>query len=639
MFGAKFRRRFAIFLTLIGVLSVYLVLDSRLVTGEDAYAQLGRGFDEIKEAYGLLYNEYVDELKPEDLSKSAISGMLWDLDPYTTLFDRRDLDQLRIDTQGKFGGLGITISKRGKDNGPPVVMSVIEGTPADTSGLVVGDRIIGIDGDSTFDKKLTEIVGVLRGDEGAGVTIQIERPGLAESFDQPIIRARIDIPSVQIPGEVDPDIGYISLSWLNQSRFTERTESELARALVALLDDGATGIVVDLRGNPGGLLKSAVDVVDKFLPPDLLVVSTKGRQADQNRSHKTRQEPVLPADIPLVILVDERSASASEIVAGAIQDWDRGLIVGTQTFGKGSVQTVRQLGQRAEKALKLTTAAYYTPSGRSIHNAEKRRYRGGPIELTVGDSIQVSAYELLSIIGQAARREDAVTELINRFDLDADLTDEVLEMRLERLLGLASKEHDGPEDADTSKVFTTRLNKRKVYGGGGIKPDVVVEQERKPRLVVEVLRKGLVFDFAVDFATTQSFPNRFEDYALPQDIVDQFWTFVADSANANGFAYKTGTEIQVQGLKQSLKEKDVLTDDDTAALDQLSQVAERERVADYNKAEPYIRLEIERALANRVWGTKGKILASLKGDKQFQEAVRLLKDRAVYDRKLALVKE
>ena len=206
MFGAKFRRRFAIFTTLVGVLGVYLVLDSRLVTGEDAYAQLGQGFDEINEAYRLLYNEYVNDLKPEDLSKSAISGMLWDLDPYTTLFDRRDLDQLRIDTQGKFGGLGITISKRGKDDGPPVVMSVIEGTPADTSGLVVGDRIIGIDGDPTFDKKLTEIVGVLRGDEGASVIIQIERPGIAKSFDQPIIRARIDIPSVQIPGEVDPDM-------------------------------------------------------------------------------------------------------------------------------------------------------------------------------------------------------------------------------------------------------------------------------------------------------------------------------------------------------------------------------------------------------------------------------------------------
>ena len=183
------------------------------------------------------------------------------------------------------------------------------------------------------------------------------------------------------------------------------------------------------------------------------------------------------------------------------------------------------------------------------------------------------------------------------------------------------------------------MNKRKVYGGGGIKPDVVVEQERRPRLVLSLLREGLIFDFAVDFATKQSFPNRFEDYTLPEDIVAQFWTFMADSANVGDFSYQTDTEIQVQEVEKSLKEKDVLTDDAMVALNQLSQAAEREREADYNKARPYIRLEIERALANRVWGTNGKILATLKGDKQFQEAVRLLKDRAVYAQKLALVKD
>lgn len=639
MFGAKSRRRLAIFSTLIGVLSVYLVLDSRLVTGEDTYEQLGRGFGEINDAYRLLFNEYVDELKPEDMSKAAISGMLWDLDPYTTFFDRDDLKQLQIETQGKFGGLGIMISKRGKDDGPPVVMNVIEGTPADTSKLVVGDRIIAIDGDPTFDKELREIVGTLRGDPGAGVTIKIERAGMEDPFDQPIIRARINISSVKIPGEVDPDIGYISMSWLSSSRFTERTGGELQQALIKSVNNGAIGIILDLRGNPGGLLNAAVDVVDKFLPSNRLVVSTRGRLANQSRSHKTRDDAILPTDIPLVILVDERSASASEIVAGAIQDWDRGLIVGTQTFGKGSVQTVRPLGDNGDKALKLTTAAYYTPSGRSIHNAKKRRYRGGPIEITVGNSIQVSAYELFGIIGQAERREDVITELEERFDLDKDLAEEVLGMRLEGLLGLASSEHNGPESVDPEKVFTTRVNKRKVYGGGGIKPDVVVEQARRPRLVLGLLRKGLIFDFAVDFATTQSFPSRFEDYTLSEDIVDQFWTFMADSVNADGFEYKTDTEMQVQTLKEALKEKDVLADDGMTALNQLSQVAEREREADYDKAKPYIRLEIERALANRVWGTNGKILATLKGDKQFQEAIRLLKDRAVYAQKLALVKE
>lgn len=639
MFGAKFRRRLTVFVTLVGVLGAYLALDSRLVTGEDAYAELGRGFDEINEAYHLLYNEYVDELEPEKLSKSAINGMLRELDPYTSFYDRRDLDQLRIDTQGKFGGLGITISKRGKDDGAPVVMSVIEGTPADTSGLVVGDRIIAIESDPTYKMKLSEVVGVLRGDPGAVVMITIKRPGMDEPFDQPIIRARIGIPSVQIPGEVDPDIGYISMSWLNSGRFTERTGGELKQALTAQLDKGAKGIVLDLRGNPGGLLNSAVDVVDKFLAPDLLVVSTKGRRPEQSRSHKTREQPALPADIPLVVLVDGRSASASEIVAGAIQDWDRGLIVGTQTFGKGSVQTVRQLGRQGDKALKLTTAAYYTPSGRSIHNTQRRQYRGGPIELLVADSIRVSAYELLSIIGQSDRREDAITELNERFDLEADQAEEVLETRLESLLGLAKGEHEGPKNDDPGKVFKTRVNKRKVYGGGGIKPDVVVEPEGRPRLVVELMRKGLFFDFAVEFATVKSFPARFEDYELSENIVDQFWTFIADSANANEFAYKSSTQMQVVELNQALEEKGVLNDSDAAAMDQLSQIAERERKNDYKKAEPYIRHEIEQELANRVWGTKGKILASLKGDKQFQKAVRILKDRTTYNQKLALVEE
>lgn len=633
------RRRFAVLTTLIGVLSVYLVLDSRLVTGEDAYEKLGRGFDEIQQAYTLLFNEYVDELKAEDLSKTAISGMLWDLDPYTTFFDRDDLKQLQIETQGKFGGLGIMISKRGKDDGPPVVMSVIEGTPADAAKLVVGDRIIAIGGDPTFEKELREIVDTLRGDPGAGVTIKIERPGLEEPFDQPITRARINISSVQIPGEVDPDIGYISMSSLSSSRFSERTGGELQRALIQSINNGVSGIILDLRGNPGGLLNAAVDVVDKFLPPDHLVVSTRGRLPDQNRSHKTRNDSILPADIPLVILVDERSASASEIVAGAIQDWDRGLIVGTQTFGKGSVQTVRPLGHDRDKALKLTTGAYYTPSGRSIHNANKRRYRGGPIEITVGNSIQVSAYELFGIIGQAERRDDVIIGIEERFGLDKDQAEEVLGIRLEGLLGLASSGHNGPQDVDPEKVFATLVNKRKVYGGGGIKPDVVVQQERRPRLVMALLRAGLIFDFAVDFATKQSFPSRFEDYASPENIVDQFWTFMADSTNSGGFSYQTDTEIQVQEIEKSLKEKDVLADDATVALNQLSQVAEREREADYDRAAPYIRLEIERALANRVWGTNGKILATLKGDKQFQEAVRLLKDRAVYAQKLALVKE
>jgi carboxyl-terminal processing protease len=606
-----------------------------LVTGEDAYSDIEGGIDDMMGAYNLLYTDYVKELKPEDLSKSAIEGMLKDLDPYTSFFDQSALEQLQIDTRGNFGGLGITITKGRQSNKPPVVMSVIEGTPADTSGLQVGDRIVLVEGDSTCHKDLSDVVKVLRGRPGDEVIITIDRPGQTVWFDQPIIRARIGIPSVMVPGDIDPDIGYISMSELNSGRFTERTSGELEAALKSELAKNPKGLILDLRGNPGGLLSSAVDVVDKFLDAGQVVVTTKGRRAEQSRSEETKTPMVVPKEIPLVVLVNGHSASASEIVAGAIQDWDRGLILGTQTFGKGSVQTVRQLG--AHQALKLTTAAYYTPSGRSIHNTSRRNYRGGPIELTLADSMRVSVYELLGIIAGTERREEAITELGERFEMSPAQAEEALDIRLDRLLGLGAQSSSGPENNDPDEVFRTRIQKRKVYGGGGIKPDVVVKADRRPRVWVELYQKSLFFDFAVNYAATRKFPDRYEDYELPEDLMDQFWTYVADSTKANGFDYKAGTEIQLRELRKTLEEKGVLSAEDDKALSQLSNIAAKERQADYKTAESAIQLEIERVLARRVWGTKAEMLVSLKGDKQFKEAVRILKDRATYDEKLALV--
>ncbi|MDA0709497.1 MAG: S41 family peptidase [bacterium] len=632
------KRRLSVGVTLLGILGAYLVLDSRLVTGEDAYFHIENGVDDMVGAYNLLYTDYVKELKPEDLSKSAIEGMLQDLDPYTSFFDGKALEQLQIDTRGNFGGLGITITKRRTDDNPPVVMSVIEGTPADTSGLLVGDRIVMIEGDSTHAKELSAVVDVLRGRPGDPVTITIERPGLAKWFNKSIIRARIGIPSVIVPGEIDPEIAYISMSDLNSGRFTERTSGELQVALEAELAKNPKGLILDLRGNPGGLLSSAVDVVDKFLDPGQVVVTTKGRRAEQTRSEETRTPMVVPRDIPLVVLVNGHSASASEIVAGAIQDWDRGLILGTQTFGKGSVQTVRQLGN--DQALKLTTAAYYTPSGRSIHNTTRRNFRGGPIELTLADSMRVSAYELLSIIAGTERREEVITELGERFEMNAAQAEEVLSIRMDRLLGLGvGKNSSGPVKTDPEEVFRTRIKKRKVYGGGGIKPDVVVDVDRRPRVWGELYQKSLFFDFAVHFAANRTFPARYEDYRMPEDLIDQFWFYVADSTHANGFDYKAGTEIQLRDLKKTLEEKGVLSKEDELAMEQLSHIATKERQADYKEAGPSILLEIERILARRVWGTKAEMLVSLKGDKQFQEAVRILKDHGAYEKKLAMIEE
>ena len=636
--AGRYKGRFWVGAMLVGVLSVYLILDSKLVTGEDSYTPYERSLTEFGKAYRLLATDYFKVLEPEDLSKAAIGGMLEDLDPYTSFFDRRALAQLRIETQGKFGGLGITISRRtvrhrGAIVEVPVVMSVIEETPADTAGLTVGDRIVEIEGEPTFGKTLSDVVDVLRGDEGAGVTITIARPGRPNPFHQPIIRARIPIQSVRVPGEMDAGIGYISMSELHQSRFTEKTGKELETALRDLQDRGAKGIVLDLRGNPGGLLTAAVAVADKFLEPDRLVVSTKGRAPSQNREHRTEGQALVP-NVPLVVLVNGRSASASEIVAGAIQDWDRGLILGTQTFGKGSVQTVRQIGH--EKALKLTTAVYYTPSERSIHSANKRMHRGGSLELTVNDSIRVPVYQLVNMIGRADRREDVLTELNERFELSPEQASEVMETRLDRLIGLGIKEETpGPKGSDPKQAFKTHGG-RTVFGGGGITPDMVVERERRPRLVLEAYSKGLFFGFAVQYAFGRTFPTRYEAFELPPDIVDRFRAFMADTTNTLGYVYQTAASIRLLNLKQALEEVGGMTEEEEGALEQLRTLVDRERDADFGKAAPFIRYEIERQLATRVWGINGHILASLKGDKQYQEAVAVLKDPSAYKKKMKL---
>ena len=355
-----------VFVILIALVGVYLAVDSRRAKGEDTYASVDRSLEEYGKALEYLLTSYFKALEPDELSSAAIEGMLDELDPYTQFLNRRALEQLRIDTRGKFGGLGITISQR---NGAPTVMSVIENTPADTSGLVVGDRILRIEGEPTAGKSLQEVVDVLRGRPGAEVIITIERPGQEELFDQPIIRARVGIKSVQLARMAEEDIAYIAMSGPHPSRFAETTPQELEEAIDSLSVHNPKGIILDLRGNPGGLLTQAVAVADKFLKPGRMVVSTRGRGSSQDREYRTK-EPPLMSGVPLVVLVNGQSASASEIVAGAIQDSDRGLILGTQTFGKGSVQTVRQVGK--ETALKLTTALYYTPSGRSIHKATLR---------------------------------------------------------------------------------------------------------------------------------------------------------------------------------------------------------------------------------------------------------------------------
>lgn len=314
--------------------------------------------------YGRVYREiaanYVDRVDPEAFMESGIEGMLSSLDPYTTYIDREEGAEVDLVTTGRYGGVGITIGAR---EGRIEVISVMEGYSAQRQGVRPGDRLTEVNGTPVSSRTPDEVRNLTRGEPGTEVRVTVSREGTPQPIEFVLIREEIQLKDVTYAEFLDQGIAYVRLE-----RFSRKAGDEFRQALKDLRIRGEIkGVVVDLRGNPGGLLDAAVDVVSKFVPRGSLVVTTRGRRADSERRYMTDEEPLL-ASAPLVVLTDRGSASAAEIVAGAVQDLDRGVIVGTRTFGKGLVQTVLPLNYGAQ--LKVTTARYYTPSGRSIQEVD-----------------------------------------------------------------------------------------------------------------------------------------------------------------------------------------------------------------------------------------------------------------------------
>jgi len=318
---------------------------------EDLYKEVELFSDSIS----VIRSDYVDEIKAKDLIYGALKGMLSSLDSHSQFMDPDTYNEIKVETTGKFGGLGIEITIR---DGLLTIITPIDGTPASSVGLKANDKIVKIDGELTRDITLVEAVKKLRGDPDTKVTLTILREKEDRIFEVTITRDIIEIESIKKAIMLEEGIGYIKLS-----EFQENTPRDLDAALRKLTDENMNGFILDLRNNPGGLLNVSVDVAGRFLPKGTLVVSTKGRRRNQSAELKVRySKPHL--DVPIVVLVNGGSASASEIVAGAIQDHKRGVLLGVKTFGKGSVQTVIPL--KDGSALRLTTAKYFTPSGRSI---------------------------------------------------------------------------------------------------------------------------------------------------------------------------------------------------------------------------------------------------------------------------------
>jgi len=448
-----------------------------------------------------LQENYVEDLDINNLIDDAVKGMLKETDPHTNYFTIDEFKRFSVDTKGEFGGLGISIDKKGDYI---TVVSPIEGTPAYRMGIQAGDRIVSVDGESIVGISTDEAIKKMRGPKGTKVTIGIERPGVKEELKFDITRDIIKIKSIPYAFKLHNGIGYIRIR-----QFNANTTDELREQLDKLEAEGIRGLLIDLRFNPGGLLREAIDTVNEFIGKDKLVVYTKGRISQANMEYYTKYNR-MRSGYPVVVLINEASASAAEIFAGSLQDWDKGLIVGKTSFGKGSVQRLFPLSDGS--GIKITTAKYYIKSGRCIHK-------------DINDKIL---------------KGEKVTE--------------------------ADKE-EAEEEHLKDVHYTTRG--RIVYGGGGINPDIEIDQSKITNLGVELRRKNTFFNYSVDYlvkhpdAVTKDFKvddaivKDFLDYAKKDSVefsyteLDSTYNWIENEIDWNIISRKYG---DVAGYKVLIKE-------------------------------------------------------------------------------------
>lgn len=326
----------------------------------DVYRDIARSQQQIMTVYKYLLTEYVHELDVQKLTSRIIKSMLENFDPYTEYYEEKDLEDLAIKTDGEFSGVGLQIYMY---EDQLTVVGPIEGSPASRAGIFTGDEIMNIDGEVTKGLELKEATNKIRGDKGTDVILTIKKPITGETEDYTITRDVITIKDIPYYGMANPEVGYLRIT-----NFSNNTPGETRDALISLMGEGAENVIIDLRDNPGGLLSSSLDILDLILPKNMEMVSTKGRKGRSLKNYKSLNNAFLPNSIDIAVLINGGSASASEIVAGVLQDHDRAVVLGDQSFGKGLVQTV--IGINQDTALKITNSKYYIPSGRSIQKRE-----------------------------------------------------------------------------------------------------------------------------------------------------------------------------------------------------------------------------------------------------------------------------
>jgi len=350
------------YFSLLFLISFTLFLGTTLERNDDIYDKINKNMDVFGKVYKEIALNYVDEVDADKFIKAGIEGMLGTLDPYTTFYDENSKDQIDLITAGKYGGIGVTIGVR---DSVFTITDVMNGYEAQKKGLRIGDKIIELDGQDLRDTKYEKARLMVRGPVGTTLNMKIDRDGEIINFD--LTRQEIILKVVSYYGMLEPNadgIGYIRLD-----RFTNNALSEVENAIKTFKSKGNfNGLILDLRNNGGGLLDAAIGILNKIVDKNSLLLITKGKDPNSEKKYFSSEEPLVPKNVPVVVLVNESTASASEIVAGAVQDLDRGVIIGTNSFGKGLVQQFRDLTN--DKQMKITTSKYFTPSGRWIQQKD-----------------------------------------------------------------------------------------------------------------------------------------------------------------------------------------------------------------------------------------------------------------------------
>lgn len=517
--------------------------------------KIGKSLDIYYSLFRELNIFYVDETNPEKLVETSIESMLESLDPYTKYIPEKDMDDFEFMTTGNYGGIGSLIRKDGEY---AIISQPYKGFPADTAGLKTGDIIKAINGETIKGWDLKKVSEHLKGIPQTKVKITIERMGHQDPVIKEVIRDDLHINSVIYHGIADEQSG---TGYIRLSKFTQDAGKEVKKAFQDLKEQHElNALILDLRSNPGGLLIEAVNVANLFIPRGREIVYTKGRVKKWNQSYSTENKP-LDTNIRLVVMVNRASASASEIVAGAVQDLDRGVVIGQRTFGKGLVQTTRPLSYNSK--LKITTAKYYIPSGRCI---------------------QAKDY--------SNRNEDGSV---------GEIPDSLI--------------HE----------FTTE-NGRKVYDGGGIRPDIHIEPEDLNKLEISLLTEDLIFDFATRFALKNESLPPVDQYEVEPSTYDSFKAYIKDKS----WDYSTKSQEELDELIETVK-KEKYFDQAEQSLNALKEKLSPHKERDLERFESSIRQLLEEEIASRYYYQQGKIQANLEEDVQYEKSLEVLDDTQLYN--------